>query len=188
MAAPSRPFNNVPNDILLYILSSVDARDHLNVKLVSKIFNSCAVDIDMTTLTLAEAAKCHAAIEASFPRNRALVCCCCTHCGLVKDTDQFSDPHATKKKANRTCVACRIRRSKYSNTFLPFVGGEHWIPRYDCLQPMSMYAGWRLKSAEAAVLLRLSSGKMYCQHCLESRLWFVTSPISVVRLFAYGCL
>ena len=177
MATPFRPFNNVPNEILLYILSSVDARDHLNVKLVPKIFNSCAVDIDTTTLTLAEAAKCHAAIKAFFPRNGALVCCCCTRCGLVKDTEQFSDPHATKKKANRTCVACGIRRSKYSNPCFPFVGGEHQIPCYDCLQPMSMYAGWRLKSAEAAVLLRLSTGKIYCQHCLESKLWFVTDPL-----------
>ena len=176
MATPFRPFNNVPNEILLYILSSVDAKDHLNIKLVSQIFNSCAIDIDTTTLTLAEAVKCHTAIEASFPRRRALVCCCCTHCGLVKDTDQFSDPQATKTKVNRTCIACGIRRFKYSNSCLPSVDGENRIPCYDCLQPMSLYEGWRLKLAEATILLRLSTGTIYCERCLEHRLQSVTGP------------
>ena len=180
MATPFRPFNNVPIEILLYILRRVDPTDHLHVKLVCKIFNSCA-DIDTTTLTFAEAVKCHAAVEASFPRNRALVCCCCTRCGLIKDTSQFSDPQATKTKANRTCIACGILRSKYSNSCLPSVGRETRIPCYDCLRPMSLYAGWRLKSAEAAILLRLSAGTIYCERCLEFRLWFVNElPLTTV--------
>ena len=180
MATPFRPFNNVPNEILLCILSSVDARDHLNVKLVSKAFNRCAIDIDTTALTLAEAVNCHAAIEASFPRKRPLVCCCCTRCGLVKDTGKFSDPQATKTKANRTCIACGIRRLKYSNTCLPFVHGERRIPCYDCLQPMPPYAGWELKLAEATILLRLTTGTIYCGHCLEHRLRFVNQRVPLL--------
>lgn len=173
MATPFRPFDNVPTEILLYILGSVDARDHLNFKLVSKAFNSCAIDINTTTLTMAEAVKCHAAIEASFLRRRALVCCCCTRCGRVKDTDQFSDPQAAKTKANRTCIACGIRRLKYSNTCLPSVRGERRIPCYDCRQPMPLYAGWELKLAEAMVLLHLTTGTIYCGDCLEDRLVYV---------------
>ena len=173
MATPFRPFNNVPLEILLYILRKVDPTDHLHIKLVSKIFNSCAIDIDTTTLSFAEAVKCHAAVEASFPRTRPLACCCCTRCGLVKDTTQFSDPQAARTKANRTCIACGILRLKYSNSCLPCVGRETRIPCYDCLCPMALYAGWRLKSAEAAVLLRLGAGTIYCEQCLEFRLWFV---------------
>ncbi len=192
MAIPFRPFNSLPTEILLNILSSVNATDHLNVKLVSKKFGTCAINIDTTTLTLAEATRCHAAIEASqvlFPRNRALVCCCCTCCGLVKDTDQFSDRQAMKTKANRMCIACGIRKLKYSNKCLPTVGGEMRIPCYDCLQPMSLYDGWKLKSAEAAVLLRLGAGRIYCEHCLESRLRFETTfPFFSIGLSANGCM
>ncbi|KAF6220575.1 hypothetical protein HO133_003008 [Letharia lupina] len=54
MATPFGPFNNVPNETLLNILSSVNATDHLSVKLVSKRFRGWATDIDTTTLTLAE--------------------------------------------------------------------------------------------------------------------------------------
>ena len=173
MATLSKPFNNIPIEILLYILRKVDPTDHLRVKLVCKIFNSCAIDIDTTTLTFAEAVKCHANIEGSLPRDRALVCCCCTRCGLVKDTNQFSDPQARKTKADRTCISCGILRLKYSNSCLPSVGGETRIPCYGCLRPMPLYAGWRLKSAEVDVLLRLNPRTIYCEHCLELRLWFV---------------
>ena len=190
MATPFRPFSAVPNEILLSILSRVNATDHLNVKLVSKRFRACATDIDTTTLTLTEASKCHAAIEAAFPRNRALLCCCCTHCGHVKDTDQFSDPQAKKRKANRTCIACGIRRFKYSGKCLPPVGGEERIPCYDRLQPMPSYDGWKLKSVEARILLGLDVGKTYCEHCLESRLWFVTLPPALhefLLMAGYSC-
>lgn len=176
MATPFRPFDNVPEELLLSILSSVDATDHLSVKLVSKRFCHCAVDIDTATLTLAEAAKCHAAIEAALPRNRALICCCCSHCGLVKDTDRFADPHATKAKAKRTCIACGIRRKKYSSECLPVLGREQRIPCYGCMRAMPLYDGWRLKSAEAKLLLRFEprSKEVYCEPCLEGRLRFVT--------------
>ena len=173
MATLFCPFSKIPSEILINILGSVNATDHLNVKLVSKSFHSCSIKIDIRALTLAEAAKCHAAIEASLPRHRALVCCCCTHCGLVKDTDQFSDPQATKNKDSRTCIACGIRRLIYSNKRLPPVGGEKRIPCYDCLRPMPLYDGWEPRSAEAAILLRLGAGKIYCEQCLEFRLRFV---------------
>lgn len=176
MATPFGPFNNVPNEMLLNILGSVNATDHLSVKLVSKRFRGWATDIDTTTLTLAEVVRCHAAIEAAFPRNRELVRCCCTHCGLVKDTAQFSDPDAKKTKANRTCIACGIRRKKYSHRCLPTVGGQQRIPCHDCLRPISLYDGWKLKSAEETILLDIRAGKIYCEHCLESRLRFVTCP------------
>lgn len=179
MAIPYRPFTGVPNEILLGILSYVDARDHLSVKLVSRRFCSYATAIDTTTLNLAEAAKCHAAIEAAFPRARALVCCFCTRCGLVKDTDQFSDPQATKKKAKRMCIACGIRKLKYSHQCLPPVAGEQRIPCYDCLRAMPCYDGWNGKLAEARVLLGLRVGQIYCEDCLESRLRFVTRPLTV---------
>lgn len=155
-------------------LSSVDTTDHLSVKLVSKRFCRCAVVAikNTTTLTLAEATKCHTAIEATFPRNRPLVCCCCTDCGLVKDTDQFADPQAKKTKANRTCVACGIRNKKYSSECLPVVGREQRIPCWDCMQAMPLYDGWRLKSAEAKLLLHFGprSKEVYCEYCLEGRL------------------
>lgn len=170
---PFRPFSNVPEEILDMILGNANATDHLNIKLVSAKFWRCATAIDMTTLGLAEAAKCHAAVEAAFPRNRALRCCFCTRCGFVKDTDQFSDPQAKKTTKCRTCIACGIRRSKYSDTCLPSVGGDERIPCHDCRRPMPTYDGWRLKSAEAKLLLRLDRGTIYCEHCLESRLWFV---------------
>ena len=174
MATPFCPFDIVPSEILLLILGSVNATDHLSVKLVSKSFHGCAVNIDTRVLTLSEAAKCHAAIEASIPRHRALVCCCCTYCGLVKDTDQFSDPQTTKKtKETRTCIACGIRRLIYSNKRLPSVGGERRIPCYDCLRSQPQYEGWESRSAEAAILLRLGAGKIYCEQCLECRLRFV---------------
>ena len=176
MATSFQPFSLIPNELLLNILSVVNPTDHLSVKLVSKRFRDWATSIDTATLTLAEASKCHAAIEATFPRNRALVCCCCTRCGHVKDTDQFADPQATKKKANRACIACCIRRKKLSEKSLPRVGGEQRIPCYDCLQAMPLYDGWELKSAEARLLLRLDVGKIYCEHCLESRLRFVNPP------------
>lgn len=188
MATPFRPFNKVPPELLLIILSSVNPTDHLNVKLFSKTFYDCALAINTTTLTLTEATNCHATIEASFPRNRALLCCCCTRCGLVKDKDQFSDPQATKTKVNRFCIACGIRRSIYSNKCLPTVGGEKRIPCYDCLQPMSLYEGWKLRSAEAAILLRLGAGKIYCRSCLEARLRLVDCLSQCVGwvFFAYG--
>lgn len=170
MAMPFRPFSSVPEEIVLNILGNASAADYLNIKLVCAKFCRCASAIDTTTLSLTEAAKCHAAIEAGFSRNRALRCCCCTRCGLVKDTDQFSDPQAKKTTKSRTCIACGIRRLKYSAKCLPSVGGEERIPCYECLQPMSTYDGWRLKSAEAKLLLRLDGGKIYCEHCLESKL------------------
>lgn len=173
---PFRPFSNVPDEVLLIILGNASATDHLNIKLVCKKFCRCASAINTTTLSLAEAAKCHADIEASFPRNRALMCCCCTRCGLVKDTDQFSDPQAKKTTKNRTCIACGIRRLKYSAICFPSVGGEERIPCYDCRQPMPTYDGWELKMAEAKLLLPVGGRKIYCEHCLESRLWFVTRP------------
>lgn len=176
MATDYSPFNNVPIEILLKIIKNVDPKDHLPVKLVCKMFNSCALEIDTSSLTFAEAVNCHAFVEASLPRGKALACCCCTRCGLVKDRSQFSDRQATKTRADRTCVACGIRRLKYSDGCLPSVRRESRIPCYDCLRPMPLYPGWRLKSAEAAVLLRLSAGTIYCEHCLEVRLWFVNPP------------
>lgn len=171
------PFNNVPDEILLVILSSVNITDHLSVKLVSKRFLSWASAIDTTTLTLAQAAKCHAAIEATFPRSRALVCCCCTRCGRVKDTTQFGDHQATKTKANRMCIACGIRNRKYSKRCMPSVGGEMRIPCYDCVTPRSLYDGWKLKSAEATILLGLRRDRdIFCERCLEARLRFVAFP------------
>lgn len=176
MAIPFSPFNNVPEEILFNILGNVNATDHLNMKLVSPKFCRCAIAIDTTTLSLAEAVKCHAAIEAGFPLNRALRRCCCSRCGLVKDTDQFSDPQAKKTAKSRTCIACGIHRFKYSDRCLPSVSGKERIPCYDCLQPMSTYDGWRLKAAEAKLLLRLGVREIYCEHCLESRLWSVSWP------------
>ena len=174
MAAPLNSFHKVPNEILLNTLSMVRATDHLSIKLVSKRFLTCASAIDTTALTFAQATKCHAAIEATLPRNRALICCCCSRCGLVKDTNQFSDRHATKTKANRTCIACGIRNRRYSKQRLPSVNGQIRIPCYDCLAPKSPYAGWELKSAEATILLGLRRGReIYCEPCLEFRLWFV---------------
>ena len=184
---PFRPFSSIPEEILLSIIHNANATDHLNIKLVSKEFCRCAIAIDTTTLSLGEAAKCHAAIEATFPRNRALRRCCCTRCGLVKDICQFSDPQAKKKKKGRSCIACGIRRLRYSDKCLPCVGGEERIPCYDCLRPMPAYDGWRLKSAEAKLLLHLGSGEIYCKLCLESRLWFVTWPSPTLHGFlAYG--
>ena len=175
MAAPSSPFDKVPDEILLMILSSVNATDHLSVKLVSTRFLSWASMIDTTTLTFVQATNCHAAIEATLPRNRALVCCCCTRCGRVKDTSQFADRQATKRKANRTCIACGIWNRKYSKRCLPLVGGEIRIPCYGCVRPRPPYDGWELKSAEATILLGYHRGReIYCKPCLEFRLRFVT--------------
>lgn len=188
---PFRPFSSVPEEILLNILGFGNATDHLNIKLVSTRFYHCAVAINTKSLSLAEAAKCHAAIEATFPRNRALRHCCCSRCGLVKDTDQFSDPQAKKKKKGRTCIACGIGRKKYSDKCLPSVGGEERIPCYDCLRPMPTYDGWRLKSAEAKLLLRPGSsttGEILCEHCLDFKLWFVTCTPSLQDfLLMDGC-
>lgn len=179
MAAPFRPFNHIPNEILLIVLSMVNPTDHLSVKLVSQRFLGCASTINTSTLTLAQVAECHAAIEATLPRNRALVCCCCTRCGRVKDTNQFGDNQATKAKTRRTCIACGIRNRKYSKRCMPSVSREIRIPCYGCLTARSLYDGWELKSAEATILLDLRRGReIYCEHCLESRLRFVTiSPL-----------
>ena len=186
MAAPFRPFDHIPNELLLITLSMVNATDHLSVKLVSKAFLRCSSAIDTTSLTLAEATNCHAAIESTFPSNRDLICCCCTRCGRVKDTNQFGDPQAKKTRKKRTCIACGILRGKYSKRCMPPVGRELKIPCYDCLAPRPLYEGWELKSSEATILLGLRRGReIYCQQCLESKLWFVwhLSPLQLHAFF-----
>lgn len=173
MAAPLDPFNNVPNEILLMILSSVNASDHLSVKLTSKRFLSGAFAIDTSSLTFAQANSCHAAIEAALPRDRPLNCCCCSRCGRVKDKNQFSDRQAAKTRAKRSCIRCCIRNRKYSKRRLPTVSGQIKIPCYGCVAPRPTYRGWKLKSAEATILLGYRGTVIYCQPCLEWRLQFV---------------
>ncbi|CAF9911888.1 hypothetical protein IMSHALPRED_010617 [Imshaugia aleurites] len=163
-----------PPEILLIILRGVEATSHFNVKLVCRAFHRYASVIDTKTLTFAQATKCHAPIEAAMEPRIALVCCCCTRCGRVKDTSQFADRQAVRAKLDRTCVACGLQRKKYSAKVLPSIGREERIPCYDYLQPRPTYAGWRLKSAEAVIMLPVTSGKIYCEYCVETRLRFVT--------------
>lgn len=177
MAALFRPFANTPDEVLLNVLSMVEPTDHLSAKLVCRKFLRCAYIIDTAMFTLAQAASCHAAIEAKLPRNRALVCCCCTRCGRVKNTSQFTDNQATRTKKRRTCIACGIRRRRYTRKCMPSVGRETKIPCWVCLQPKPLYEKWELKSVEVTMVTNLYLGNgICCEDCLESTLRSVTFP------------
>ena len=101
-----------------------------------------------------------------------------THPNLrtLKPSGRKSTAHVSPAAFGEKCTRQR--------SFLPSIGREERIPCYDCLQPRPTYAGWRLKSAEAVIMLPVASGNFYCVYCLETRLRFVTHS-ATLRDFSF---
>ncbi|KAL6719843.1 hypothetical protein ACLMJK_001764 [Lecanora helva] len=188
---PYAPFNKVPPEILLNILSQIHHDSLLSVKLVSKVFFTYVTAashqrLEYNNREFSAWCRYHTEIEASLPRGRPLNCCICTHCGRVKDTHLFTDTQARKDNPKRICIACGIDAKKYTEKVLPRVHDEYLIPCWSCKRAVPQFKNWRYTlslarhqfrippSASAAEMYSMMYGA-YCKPCLEEK---IGSPIA----------
>ena len=126
------------------VLSHIPPVDYLKVKLVCKSFNHWACsEFTSRDMTKREVIQAQISLEASLPRGRRLKHFICTHCGLVKPTDKFSDNQAVKTNYKRTCISCGINRSSYTTGQRPKVNGVKCIPCWLCKNAVPEYENWQ---------------------------------------------
>lgn len=134
---------DVPPEILKIILSHIVPVDYLKVKLVSKSFSDWAsVVFNWTDMTKGEVIQGQTSLEASLPRARRLTHLICTHCGLIKPTNNFSDNQAVKTNHKRICISCGITYNNYTKRQLPKIKGEEHIPCWHCRNAVPKYDNW----------------------------------------------
>ena len=126
------------------VLSHIPSVDCLKVKLVCKSFNGWAcTEFESRDMTKGEVIQAQTSLEASLPRGRRLKHFICTHCGLVKPTDKFSDNQAVKTNYKRICISCGMNRGKYSTGQMPKVNGVKCIPCWLCKNAVPEYENWQ---------------------------------------------
>ena len=132
----------------MHVLSHIPPVDCLKVKLVCKSFNDWAcIEFTSRDMTKGEIIQAQTSLEASFPRGRRLKHFICTHCGLVKPTDKFSDNQAVKTNYTRTCISCGIYRGKYTTGQMPKVNGLKCIPCWLCKNAVPEFEKWQAEMA-----------------------------------------
>ena len=135
------------------ILSLIPPVDYLKVSLVSKSFHNLAsTEFKWETMNMAEVIQGQTSLEASLPRTRKLIHFICTHCGLVKSANKFSDNQAVKTNRTRICISCGISRRKYTKGQMPKIKGVEHIPCWHCREAVPKYEGWQ----EAMVLGKIA--------------------------------
>ena len=142
------------------ILSHIPPVDCLKVKLVCKSFNNWAcTEFESREMTKCEIIQAQTSLEASLPRSRRLKHFICTHCGLVKPTDKFSDNQAVKTKSKRICISCGIIRRSYTTGQMPKVNGVKYIPCWVCKNAVPQYENWQdVMASGKAVLTKILEG------------------------------
>ena len=136
------------------VLSHIPPVDSLKVKLVCKSLNAWAcTEFNSRDMTKREVIEAQTSLEASLPRGRRLKHFICTHCGLVKPTDKFSDNQAVKTNYTRTCISCGINRRSYTTGKMPKVNGVKRIPCWLCKNAVPEYENWQdvMASGKAAL-------------------------------------
>lgn len=153
-------FEDVPPELFKIILSYIPPVDYLKVKLVSKSFSDWATDVfEWEDMTKAEVVQGQTSLEASLPRMRHLNHFICTHCGLVKPTNKFSDNQAVKTNHKRICISCGISYNKYTKRQLPKINGEEHIPCWHCREAVPKYENWEeILASGKADLTKLLEG------------------------------
>ena len=134
---------DVPPEIFTVIVSYIAPVDYLKFKLVSKSFSNWAsTAFKWEDMTKGEVIQGQTSLEAGLPRARRLNDFICTHCGLVKPTDRFSDNQAVKTNHKRICISCGIISNYYTKRQLPKVNGEEHIPCWHCKKAVPKYNNW----------------------------------------------
>ena len=144
------------------VLSHIPPVDCLKVKLVCKSFNGWAcTEFKSRDMTKGEVIQAQTSLEASLPRGRRLKHFICTHCGLVKPTDKFSDNQAVKTKYTRCCISCGINRKIYTTGQMPKVNGVKYIPCWRCKNAVPEYENWQdvMALGKAALMKILSASR-----------------------------
>lgn len=135
--------SHVPPEVLKIIFSYIAPVDYLKVKLVSKYFSDWASDVfKWEDMTKSEVVHGQTSLEASLPRGRRLKDFICTHCGLVKPTQMFTDNQAVKTNHKRICISCGIMHNNYTKRQLPKISGEERIPCWHCVKAVPKYDNW----------------------------------------------
>jgi len=181
------PITSLPMEMVLEIIHKVPASSHLAVKLVSKSFHTFATAANLAAPSnKARAIRSHTMIEATIPRGRPLQCCICTACGLVKNTNLFSDAQAKKTNTTRICLSCGIAAKIYTKRKQPKVDGVGKLPCFRCRRAVPIWQGWESVHRRAQYELgkglgrgfeadgvRLELGVVgWCVECLELKLGF----------------
>ena len=136
------------------VLSHIPPIDYLKVKLVCKSFNVWACMVYKSrVMTKGEVVQAQTSLEASLPRGRRLQHFVCTHCGLVKPTNKFSDNQAVKTNYKRICISCGINRQKYTTGQRPKVNGVKCIPCWLCKNAVPEYENWQVVMASGKAAL-----------------------------------
>ncbi|CAD6567017.1 MAG: hypothetical protein ASARMPRED_000465 [Alectoria sarmentosa] len=152
----------VPPELFKIILSHIPPVDYLKVKLVSKSFSSWAsTEFKWRDMTKGEVVQGQTSLEASLPRARRLKHFICTHCGLVKSINKFSDNQAVKTNHKRICISCGISNKIYTKRQLPKINGDEHIPCWHCLKAVPKYDKWEeiLESGKADLKKLLGGSK-----------------------------
>lgn len=128
----------------MIILSHLPPIDYLKVKLICKSFNDwVCTESTSRDMTKDELIQAQTSLEASFPRGRRLNHFICTHCGLVKPAEKFSDNQAVKTKYTRTCISCGINRRIYTTGQMPKINGVKHIPCWLCKNAVPEFENWQ---------------------------------------------
>ena len=146
--------DDIPLEVFRLILSHIPPIDYLKVQLVSKDFYKLAsTEFNWRSMTKSEIIQGQLSYEASLPRLRRLTSFVCTHCGLVKPGDQFSDSQAVKTKPQRICVSCCISSNIYNKGVMPNINGEERIPCWHCRKAVPKYQNWEQNMAKGKASL-----------------------------------
>ena len=129
-----------PGEVFEIILSDTAPTEYLKVKLVSKHFSKWADTVfKWEEMTKTEVIQGQTSLEAclDFPEGqrrsvpkgqRRLDILTCTHCGLLKKINRFSDNQAAQTNPTRFCISCGIISRKYTKGRRPTINGEEHIP------------------------------------------------------------
>ena len=141
---------DVPVELFDDIMSYIAPVDYLKVKLLSKDFSARTSHVfKRKEMTKAEVVRGQTSWETSLPWGRRLRHCICTHCGLVKPADKFTDNQAVKTNHKRICISCGISKNMYTTGRQPKINGEAFIPCWRCRQAVPQYHQWE-QSLESA--------------------------------------
>ena len=136
---------DLPGEVFKEILSIIDPIDYLKVTLVSKHFYTWACDVfKWEEMTKDEVIQGQISFEACLDlhRGQRLAFLICTHCGLVKTSNQFSDNQTVPKvKRTRFCISCGISERTYTKGKRPTVNGVSLIP-CTCFQTSFVILTW----------------------------------------------
>ncbi|CAF9937033.1 hypothetical protein IMSHALPRED_010992 [Imshaugia aleurites] len=169
----------VPAEIFEHILSYIPPQDYLKVKLLSKDFSAYASHVfKWKEMTKGEVVQGQTNWEASLKRGRHLRVFICTHCGLVKPTNDFTDNQAVKTNHKRICISCGISNGTYTKGKMPTINGQEHIPCWRCRKAVPKYNKWEeiLASGKAGLTKAMDGSRTnghlrldalaFCQPCL----------------------